>query len=499
MQKQSNPKSQSINLTKFDSRLEQYPLPLNFYTISPIQQVTLQEFETFALDRLKVLLAIDSSKLRTKNDVDMGNLIEPIMIKYLDLKRNDSINLIGANQLFQQRYKDHLSHFILRLAYCKTPELQQWFIKHETLLFKLRYQKLTKPEKDQFFELKKLAFNELSLDQLIDFYCQSLNDKSTVTKQKCLQDIRSIYGDQKSFIKVEFEKVIDLVSKRNILLINGFGILSTTDRLVLLLQQFKDQLQIALNDTLKVLPRLDEEDRILPIVESLAKQSLSKEYHAFDNQSQDIKAEDIKALSAHFPPCMNNLYSKLLTDSHLKHTGRIHFGLFLKGIGLSLDEALIFWRRSFNKMNDDEFNKKGMEGKRTNYTPYSCLKVIQSIPGPGETHGCPFRQFSQENLSDMLQNLNLEPQAVQEVSQKAKDGHYQLACTRLFELTRAKALDPNLVQKEQSTDALVKNSDGSFMLMEPIGHPNQWFDISLYGNNSQRNFKSGLKSEVKEE
>jgi len=45
-------------------------------------------------------------------------------------------------------------------------------------------------------------------------------------------------------------------------------------------------------------------------------------------------------------------------------------------LGLSIEEALAFWRKSFSGYNDDEFNKKykynirhsyGLEGRRANY------------------------------------------------------------------------------------------------------------------------------------
>lgn len=117
-------------------------------------------------------------------------------------------------------------------------------------------------------------------------------------------------------------------------------------------------------------------------------------------------------------------------------------GLFLKGVGLSLEDALRFWEQEFTKiMTADVFNKQvdksshapppviarglsvsfprawsspydssshkptqyaysvrhyfGKEGRRKDYTPYNCSKVIL---GPGPGHGyvpssLPFRSF----------------------------------------------------------------------------------------------------------
>jgi len=57
----------------------------------------------------------------------------------------------------QNVFKDHASHFVLRLAYCRTEELRRWFLTHESELFKARFS--DEPPKAQaspvsFFDMK---------------------------------------------------------------------------------------------------------------------------------------------------------------------------------------------------------------------------------------------------------------------------------------------------------------------------------------------------------
>jgi DNA primase large subunit len=55
---------------------------------------------------------------------------------------------------------------------------------------------------------------------------------------------------------------------------------------------------------------------------------------------------------------MQQLHQGLKTAHHLKHGGRMQYGLFLKGIGLSLEEAMKFWRAEFSR---------GMDGEKVCY------------------------------------------------------------------------------------------------------------------------------------
>jgi hypothetical protein len=45
--------------------------------------------------------------------------------------------------------KDAVSHYILRLAYCRTPELRAWLLTHEAALFRTRFRELDRQQQVQ--------------------------------------------------------------------------------------------------------------------------------------------------------------------------------------------------------------------------------------------------------------------------------------------------------------------------------------------------------------
>jgi DNA primase large subunit len=88
--------------------------------------------------------------------------------------------------------------------------------------------------------------------------------------------------------------------------------------------------------TAKTLPRLDEDSRLIPILNNLSQGFLAgvpSEWvgGATEGTGDEIKAEMVDEMAKkHFPLCMRNLHENLKQDHHLKHFERLNYGLFLK-------------------------------------------------------------------------------------------------------------------------------------------------------------------------
>jgi len=143
----------------------EYPFCLNFYTTPPTGEITLSEFETFALDRLQVLRALEAAALRNKSESETVRHLDEICKTYLPLASNSLAGVIGRKVLNQQRRKDHISHFLLRLAYCRTEDLRQWFLRHEVNLFKLRFKNEPLEDKRKFLSSLQLDIIEVSANE----------------------------------------------------------------------------------------------------------------------------------------------------------------------------------------------------------------------------------------------------------------------------------------------------------------------------------------------
>lgn len=64
--------------------------------------------------------------------------------------------------ILKARQKDHVSHFLLRLAYCRTEESRRWFISHESDLFRFRFSMENSEDMRAFMKENKMNFQPVS-------------------------------------------------------------------------------------------------------------------------------------------------------------------------------------------------------------------------------------------------------------------------------------------------------------------------------------------------
>ncbi|GMF47648.1 unnamed protein product [Phytophthora fragariaefolia] len=211
----------------------------------------------------------------------------------------------------------------------------------------------------------------------------------------------------------------------------------------------------------------NKDDRLAPVLSNLAKHHIDADYSStpVPGSENAIRPDMIDGLAAtSMPLCMRSLHKGLKLNHHLKFAGRQQYGLFLKGIGLQLDDAIAYWKQEFcKKMSVDDFNKKyaynirhnyGKEGKRKDYAPSNCMRIITGDPPKnGEYHGCPFRHYEQEHLRKALQRVSEGDK--HEILSLAENHHYQIACKKYFEATHPGS-DPDVL----------------------INHPNGYFEES---------------------
>ncbi|KAI0302106.1 eukaryotic and archaeal DNA primase, large subunit-domain-containing protein [Russula brevipes] len=406
-----------------------YPHWLSLYDRPPMEDITLEEFEACAIDRIYVLSEIESCHARNRPFEELKDITKMQCEKHVPLDHNSAI----TKDRDSQRRKDIIGHFVLRLAFCRSEELRRRFVKAEATLFRVRYLDATIPERREF---------QKSVDDI---------EKKTYESQ--LRAAAPDADDGEQYVKVKWTSVPDLVEKRRVFLKDGWAYVPSREQSSIVFQEFQTRLGRALEGFIA---------------------GIGSEWSTSENVGEGIRAEMVDELAhKHFPMCMRNLHENLKRSHHLKHFGRLQYGLFLKVLGLSIEDALIFWRKSFSGHTDDEFNKHykynirhsyGLEGRRANYPAKSCQQILMNDqPSASDSHGCPYRHFSPDNLRTALLSTyasqGLTETDLPEIMNTVRAEAYHVACTRVYEITHA-------AQKVRKGDGIGSG--------ETVTHPNQY-------------------------
>ncbi|KAJ6665874.1 hypothetical protein lerEdw1_001346 [Lerista edwardsae] len=98
-----------------NDRQDLYPHSLQFYLQPPIENISLMEFESLAVDRLKLLKIVENLGVSyVKGTQEYNGKLEA------ELRKLKFPYRALAEEDYDARRKDHISHFILRLAYCQS-------------------------------------------------------------------------------------------------------------------------------------------------------------------------------------------------------------------------------------------------------------------------------------------------------------------------------------------------------------------------------------------
>eukprot|EP00632_Arachnochrysis_sp_CCMP2950_P010106 CAMPEP_0185710174 /NCGR_PEP_ID=MMETSP1164-20130828/30151_1 /TAXON_ID=1104430 /ORGANISM="Chrysoreinhardia sp, Strain CCMP2950" /LENGTH=466 /DNA_ID=CAMNT_0028377677 /DNA_START=207 /DNA_END=1610 /DNA_ORIENTATION=- len=436
------------------------------YERAPGEDITLDEFENFAVDRLRVLRLLENAKAEGLGPEALLIHLTPILRKYLPVRRTPSEKESDVR-------KDVMSHFILRLAYSRTEELRRWFLLQECTLLRVRLEQLTPAQ----FEAMLCEHSHLRVGHP--------NNPNRIAQVKGFQPTTSCKctipsgaeSESETYYQVPFQDATDAVAQRAALLHDGSALLPQHKLYSIIVAKFRTRLAGSLATAAHTFPSVASDPRLKSLLNYVSKHDVVASSRLSDVACADQGSLALEQLddvaNKSMPLCMRATHAALRRNHKLKHWGRIQYGLFLKAAGLSMRDQLKLFELEFTKvMTSEQFHKEyaygirhryGNEGKRTDYTSYGCYKIITEFdPSPGDTHGCPFKHRSPEQLSAILAMTGLQVQDQRTVLQLALTNNFQVACQKHFEFAH-----PGYA----STSVDVEFSG--------VGnHPNAWFKAS---------------------
>lgn len=306
-----------------------YPDNVMLYYLPPTQDITLPVFEDLAIERLNVLRILEqasSKNLRIMTEEWRTEVIAELnqagLKSYARLVEGRTSTAATKEQDLLARRKDYISHFILRLAYCRSQDLRTWFRMRELELFKLKFFKLNEGQIKDFLEHNKLSYQPISDEEK--------------------ESLRSELGDTsgaKEFYRVQFTEVPELVRYRKCFLKGGYAYVDAQDFVAIVAGIQEACIEKGLEAAASFLPEIEDDERIVGLLKRLHTSYTGKDYALGNKDSVPIECID-QVSKKSFPLCMRQCHEALRTRHHLKHFARLQYGLFLKAIGVTLEDSL---------------------------------------------------------------------------------------------------------------------------------------------------------------
>ena len=177
----------------------------------------------------------------------------------------------------------------------RSEDVRQWFIRYETTLFKMRWDMCTREERNQLLESSHFQFQPISASERSFLAPQLKAASAGLALRQVVSNV-----DTDAFFKVPFELVPDLVGHRDVYLSEGWAFVPQSCLISVILADFKQELMQSLlvcahrsyfclislilrQSIAKALPRMDDDDRLRPLLGNMANQYLGKDYTNSEN------------------------------------------------------------------------------------------------------------------------------------------------------------------------------------------------------------------------
>ena len=383
------------------------------------------------------------------------------------------------------RAVDVASHFVLRAAHCRTAELRRWFAARECRLFRHRLERLAAHGGGDDDDGAEGGGEGGGGDAYAEFLTRHVPHLERLSAAETERRRARLDPDAPpEQYAVPFVQALDLVARRECVVAGGRAYLPRARAGAVAAAAFRAALvgSLARGAGARGPALRGEAGRLVPLLAGLgASRDPGPAAGAAGVGGAVPTAGTVDALAARsMPLCMRRLHAGLTQHRKLKHRGRLQYGLFLKGAGMTPEEHLRFFEREFTRvMSRDQFRRQyaysirhlhGKEGRRVGGTPYSCQKIILGDPPRSavEHHGCPYKHCGDDSLRALLDELGVGNAAERAaIVAHKKDGEFHLACAKHFE----------------AAHPLAAGMEGASA--EGIGHhPNAWFAASVQYHDS---------------
>jgi DNA primase large subunit len=147
-----------------------------------------------------------------------------------------------------------------------------------------------------------------------------------------------------------------------------------------------------------------------------------------------------------FPPCMRDLMDELHVRKHMRHFKRFELNLFMKGMGLPLEEIFRVWRTAVfphgamsNYQNEHTYQLRhifGLEGHMKERFEHSCSKLIKISQNEAHAARCPFTlpldKYRALNPNEHRWKREIPIGGNREIERNVSLGDYKSACEMYF-------------------------------------------------------------------